>query len=219
MTILRKILPLFLLAIGITACQKAPDMYELSGDLMVYTHYDNQCDYSQYKTFYLPDSLLVLNSERLKPVYYTSNDNRARQIIEAVESEMTMRGYTQVYDRADADLGITLTYMKNTSEYVTFIDPYWWWIDYYWPIGYWDPFYNGWYPYYPYPVTYSYTVNSLITEIAALKDANSEKKQMPYIWTSIMAGIEDNNQINVSKAVSGIYQAFEQSPYINSNAQ
>lgn len=218
MTKLRKLLPLFLMAVILSACQKAPDLSELSTNLMVYTHYDNQCDFSQYKTFYIPDSLLKLDSKRPEPIYYSTEDPRARQIVEAVVSEMTLRGYTQVYDRTTADLGIILAYVKNTNEYIGYVDPYWWWYDYYWPMDYWDPYYAGWYPYYPYTVAYSYTVNSLITEIIALKDVEKEMKQIPFVWTSILAGVESNNQLNVTNAVTGIYQAFEQSPYINSNA-
>ncbi len=218
MTKIKKLLPLFIMAIIATACQKAPDMEQLSTDLMVYTHYDNQCDFSQYKTFYIPDSLLKIDTRYTEPQYYSTSDPRARQIVEAVVSEMSAKGYRQVADRNQADLGIILTYIKNTHEYVGYVYPYWW-DYYYWPMDYWDPFYIDWYPYYPYSVGYSYTVGSLVTEMIALKDADKETKQLPFVWTSVLAGIETSNQINIANAVAGIYQAFEQSPYINSNAQ
>ena len=219
MTKFKRLLPLFLLAVVFSACQKMPDIEQLSSDLMVYTHYDNMCDFSQYKTFYIPEGLVKLDSKQPEPTYYTKDDPRARQVLEAVVSEMKARGYVQVSNPDDADLGVVMAYVKNTNEYIGYVDPYWWWYDYYWPIDYWDPYYPGWIPYYPYPVSYSYTVNNLVTEIIALKDIDNGKKQIPFVWTSILSGIETSNQLNISKAVSGIYQAFEQSPYINRNAQ
>jgi len=134
--------------------------------------------------------------------------------------EMNSRGYVEVHDNSSADIGIITSYIKRTNTYVGYDYPYWWYdFYYYWPFDYWDPYYNGWYPYYPYPVTYSYTTGTLVVEMIALKEAKKESQQLPFIWTACMAGVESSNQVNISKAISGIYQAFEQSPYINHKAQ
>jgi hypothetical protein len=215
---IRKMLPVLILAITITACQKAPDMSVLSNDLMVYTHYDNACDFSQYNTFYIPDSILILDNRSEGPSYYTKQDHRAENILKAYKDEMKARGYIETNKKAEADLGLQITYIKNTNTYVTYDYP-WWWYDFYdyWPCGYWDPFYYDWYPFYPYPVTYSYTVNTLTAEIVDLKNANASSKHLPFVWTSYIAGMETSNQINISRALAGVYQSFDQSPYIGKN--
>lgn len=217
---IKKTLPLLAIIIALTACQKAPDTTQLSNDLMVYTHYDNNCDFSQYSTFYVPDSLLMLDNRSDEPIYYTKSDPRAANILKAYEDEMKARGYTEVANRADADLGLQVSYIKNTNTYIGYNYP-WWWYDfyYYWPFAYWDPFYIDWYPYYPYPVTYSYTVNTLTAEIIDLKNVDSNNKHIPFVWTSYIAGMETSNQINISRALAGIYQSFEQSPYINKTSR
>lgn len=217
---MKKLLPLLLLGIVLTGCQKEPDWGKLSNDLLVYTHHDPACDFSQYTTYYLPDSILMLDNTENEPRYISVADPRARNIVESIESEMSSRGYVEVDDNSRADIGIITSYIKRTNTYVGYDYPYWWYdFYYYWPFDYWDPYYNGWYPYYPYPVTYSYTTGTLVVEMIALKDAKKESQQLPFIWTACMAGVESSNQVNISKAISGIYQAFEQSPYINHNAQ
>ncbi|MBR5844379.1 MAG: DUF4136 domain-containing protein [Bacteroidaceae bacterium] len=212
---MKKLFPLLLLVITMTACQKEPDWGKLSNDLLVYTHYDEEFDFSKYNTFYIPDSVLLLDNTKEEPVYISSDDVRARTILEVLSDEMHQRGYTQVYDRADADLGMITSYIKHTNTYVGYEYPYWWYdFYYYWPFDYWDPFYFDWYPYYPYPVAYSYTTSTIAVEIIALNDADANTKVLPFVWTACLAGIESSNQLNISNAVAGIYQAFEQSPYI-----
>ena len=58
-----------------------------------------------------------------------------------------------------------------------------------------------------------------VVEIVALEDANATTKKIPVLWTAYMAGIQSSNQFNINKTVSGIYQAFEQSPYILSSVE
>ena len=212
---MKKLFPLLLLIVTLASCQKAPDWGKLSNDLLVYTHYDQAFDFAQYNTFYLPDSVLLLDNSKEEAVYIDNNDPRARNIIEVLTNEMTRCGYTQVNNRNEADLGLIATYIKRTSTYIDYNYPYWWYdFYYYWPLDYWDPYYNGWYPYYPYPATYSYTTGTLAIEMIALKKADNTAQKLPFVWTAYMAGIESSNQINIANSVAGIYQAFEQSPYI-----
>lgn len=213
---MKRVIPIFLLALAFTACQNEPDLNDLSSELLVYTSYDKNSNFGKYNTFAIPDSILLL-SDKGKPAYYSADDPRTIAIIGAFVSEMENRGYVQVNDNANADLGVQVSYVKNTNTIVTYANtnPYWWYgYNYYWPYSYWNPYYTGWGPYYAYPITYSYTVGSLIAEFVALKDADTTTKKIPVIWTAYMAGILSNNQLNLSRTLSGIYQAFEQSPYI-----
>ena len=50
---------LVLLAVAVVSCQKEPSTSGLHEDYLVYTDYDQQADFSDVETFYLPDSILV----------------------------------------------------------------------------------------------------------------------------------------------------------------
>lgn len=212
---MKKLLTLLIIAAALTSCQKEPDWGKLSNELLVYTHYDQEFDYSNNYTFYIPDSILLLDNSQEEAVYIDDNDPRARNIIEVLTNEMTRCGYTQVYDRTQADLGIITSYVKRSNTYVDYYYPYWWYdFYYYWPFDYWDPYYIDWYPYYPYPVAYTYTTGTLVVEMMALNKADHTNKKLPFVWTACMVGAESSNQLNISHAIAGIYQAFEQSPYM-----
>lgn len=216
---MKRVIPVFLLALAFSACQNEPDLNELSSDLIVYTSYDKDCDFGKYDTFAIPDSILLL-SDNNKPAYYSSEDPRTASIVGAFVSEMESRGFKKVKKDADPDLGIQISFVKNTNTIVSYAaaDPYWWYgYGYYWPYSYWDPYYAGWGPYYTYPITYSYSVGSLIAEIIDLENVDVANKKIPVIWTTYMAGILSSNQLNLSYTLSGIYQAFEQSPYIHTD--
>ena len=218
---MKRAIPILLLAVVFTACQKEPDLNQLSSDLIVYTSYDKSANFNGYLTFAIPDSILLLD-DKAKPTYIPGNDPRTSAINSAIISEMNGRGYVQVENTADADLGIQVSYVKDTNTIVSYAmsNPYWWYgYNYYWPGSYWNPYWWGWGPSYSYPISYTYTVGSLIVEIVALADANVTTKKIPVIWTAYMAGILSSNQININLTVSGIYQAFEQSPYLQSSAQ
>lgn len=218
---MKRAIPILLMAVAFTACQKEPDMNQLSSDLIVYTNYDKSANFNGYLTYAIPDSIMVLDDES-KPTYFPANDTRTIAINKAINSEMATRGYSLTNNPSEADLGIQVSYVKDTNTIVSYAsnNPYWWYgYNYYWPGSYWNPYWWGWGPSYSYPISYTYTVGSLIIEIIALSDANPTTKKIPVIWTAYMAGILTSNQMNINRTVAGIYQAFEQSPYILSSVQ
>ena len=212
---MKKLLTLLIAVIALIGCQKAPDWNKLSNELMVYTHHDKDFDFAQCRTVYIPDSILLLDNTQEEGIYIASEDDmRARTILEVLREELTKCGYTETNDRTQADLGVITTFIKRTNTYVGYDYPYWWYDFYYWPFDYWDPYYYDWYPYYPYPVTYTYTTSSLAVEMIALQQKNATDKLLPFVWTACLAGVDSNNQLNTAYATTGLYQAFEQSPYI-----
>lgn len=218
---MKKTIPILLLAVLCIGCQKEPDTNELSSQLIVYTNYDKSANFGKYATYAIPDSILVLDDKE-KPTYFGANDPRTTAITQAINSEMRTRGYERVASNAEADLGIQISYVKDTNTIISYAstNPYWWYgYDYYWPGSYWNPYWYGWGPSYAYPISYTYTIGSLIVEIIALEDANTTTKKIPVIWTAYMAGLQSSNQFNINRTVTGIYQAFDQSPYIQSSQQ
>ena len=49
---MRKMLFFACLLLGLSACEKDPDMNQLDADLVVYTDYDKDADFGGYKTYF-----------------------------------------------------------------------------------------------------------------------------------------------------------------------
>ena len=91
---MRKMLFFACLLLGLSACEKDPDMNQLDADLVVYTDYDKDADFGSYKTYFLPDSILEVGGYRA--TYW--KDENAKAIINKVAAEMDARGYTRILD-------------------------------------------------------------------------------------------------------------------------
>ncbi len=215
---MKKLIPFLLAAVVLTACQKEPNLSELSSDYVVYTDYDTKANFSQYSTYYLPDSVLVIGASG-KATYW--KDEKADFILGVLENNMSQRGF-DVAEKEAAELGLQVSYIENTQYFVSNpINDWWWWGGYpgYWGTGYWGGYWDSWYyPYYPvYPVVYSYSTNSFVVELVDLnKDTDVDgKKRLEVLWNSYMVGAKGGSaQANKNLVERAINQAFAQSPYI-----
>jgi uncharacterized lipoprotein NlpE involved in copper resistance len=52
------------MGIGLAACEQDPDMNKLSGDYVVFTARDTTASFSSYSTFYVADSILLIDRSR-----------------------------------------------------------------------------------------------------------------------------------------------------------
>ena len=201
------VLPLFV------ACEKDPDDSKLDYDFVVYTSYDKDAKFSDHKTYYVPDSVLLI-TDKEKAEYLTGSEGD--KIIDAIVDQMNSRGFTRVTDKESADLGIQTSFVQNAYYFYGYNGSSNWWGSYpgYWGPGYWGGGWNSWY--YPYPITYSYQVGALLSEIVDLKGAVTRTDdKLPVLWTAYMTGLLSNsNKINTQLSVQAVNQAFEQSPYI-----
>ncbi len=220
---MKKIIPFFLVLFVLTACQKDPDLSDLDNDFVVYTDHDSKSDFKSFNTFYIPDSVLVIGKSE-QPRYWT--DGEADDVTSVIINNMESRGYTRVMDKEKADVGLQVSFVEDVTHFTNWsFNNYWWWG---YP-GYWSPSYwfTGWGPnwgmnwndwYYPYPVVYSYSIGSLLTEMVNLKGTvvqEQGEKRVPVVWTAYMAGLlSGSNKIDNQLAVRAIEQAFVQSPYI-----
>lgn len=211
---MKRMLFLLFTVLLLAGCQKDPDLSDLSDDFVVFTDYDPEVSFTSYSTFYLPDSILLI-TDNPTPRYWS--DERAKEIISNIETVLTTRGYTRVDEKENADIGIQPSYIQGVSYFYGYSNPYWWWgYPGYWGPGYWG---GGWYGYYyPYPVTYSYKVGSMMMEMVDLtvKPEEGEKNpKLPIRWTAYMDGIlSGSSRYNAHLIVRAVNQAFEQSPYI-----
>jgi len=196
--------PVVALGLLLAACH--PTGVETISDLdVVATTHDATFDFATPTTYALPDKVFFItdsdpggNPDRLPP-------DVEQLILGTIQNEMNALGYQQVSqgNAANADLDLTVGALKVTN--VTYYYGYW--------CSYWAYYYPC-YPYYP-PVVgvSSYTVGSLIIDMAP-KGAGSGN-QYKGVWTAVIRGIQSGvSSTDKTRIVNGISQAFIQSDYL-----
>lgn len=201
-----------LVAFGLTACEKDPDMNQLDADFVVYTDHASNVDFGTYATYFIPDS--ILNAGDVKATYW--DDENALAIIHAVEKQMELKGYVRTDKKEDADLGLQLSYLAQANQIVTggYADYSYGW----WNPGFWGSGWGGWY--YPYPVVYTFNTNALIIEMVDIsqKEIEENNLKIPVIWYAVASGFQyGNGRINMLLLIDGVNQAFRQADYITRN--
>lgn len=206
------------------ACEKVPSGSVFDGEFLVYTaHSEDAGDFSRFSTFTVADSLFVIDGDNGKMALNDWAKTVRNQYIE----EMETAGYEYVDTGkldsdlvqdapadAKADLGLQISYVVSTSYFTAHYPsyPYWWsYYPGYWYPGYWG---NWGYWYYSFPVTYSYSTHSLLTEIIDLTSEIGDDKPLPVIWNSYIDGSISNSRDDASRFSRAISQSFEQSEYL-----
>lgn len=207
---------LFIPAVALFAfasCQKEPSSFDGDNQYLVYTAPAKDVQFSEFTTFDIADSVLVIGQTQ-KP-YYSKSAN-ALALVKQFKDNMEKRGYVYAPSDPSATLGVQLTYVEKTERFVRYYsDPYWW-LDYpgYWPSSHWGNW-TGWY--YPYPVSYAYTSNALIIDVLDLTPVASDDDESPLtiVWSSYIGGPASSSiSFDVRRMCDSIDQAFEQSPYL-----
>ena len=213
---MKKILFISTLVLLAVACQKEPYPQDGDNEYLVYTAPAKDADFSDYTTFDIADSLLVIG-QSAKPEY--SQSNNALALIQAFRTNMEKLGYIYTPDNPDADLGIQLTYMIKTERFLQYYNDPYWWLDYpgYWSPGYWGDWYGF---YYPRPMVYSYSTNALLADMVDLTAEQGDGKSLEIIWSVYIGGSAGPNvSYDVQRMKDSINQAFAQSPYLKKSEQ
>ena len=207
---MKKLIPILLAVFALASCEKDPDMGKLDDNYLVYTNYDKKADF-KVPTFYLAPQILVISDSK-EPEYLEGEG--AEQILAAYTENMEAKGYQPAADKESADLGIQVSYIASTYYFTGYTQPEWWWgYPGYWGPGYWGSYWNSWY--YPYPVVYSYSVNSFLAELVDLTNKNSSNRRLTILWDSYMAGLKSGSpRLNRNLIIQAIDQSFVQSPYL-----
>ena len=203
---------LFAAALLVTACEKTPDTGKLDDDYLVYTDYDAETDFAKFTTFYVPDSVLIIDNSSNKPKFLYGTP-ASELIIANYVKGMEQAGYVRTLDKANADLGMQVSYVEDTYSF-RYYNNYPWWYGYpwYWSFGYWGNW-GGWY--WPYSITYSYSTGSVLGELVDLTLPESTSKQLKVVWSSYISGLLNNDgTLNTAEVKQAIEQAFSQSPYL-----
>jgi len=199
----------------------------------VVTAHDETANFQQFQTFYVrPDIREVDETPDGMMAPEMLPDVVAKPLIDATQQNLIQRGYRPVDSKDDADLAVELTYLRAIYSASYCYDWYYWWDYAYW----------GYYYYYPYnscdlavwrsgmmvthmtdlmsqaPVTPTpIATPPIATPPIAMPPTGAVLR--PGIWFSGIYGVElDSASFVAARAIDGIDQSFEQSPYITSAA-
>lgn len=207
---MKKILLIPAVILLAVACHKEPYV-DGDNEYLVYTSPSKNVNFTSYRTFDLADSLLIIGQSS-KPVY--SQSDNALALIQAVRTNMEKMGYIYTPSNPAADLGIQMTYVIKTERYVQYYNDPYWWLDYpgYWSPGFWGN-YTGFY--YPYPVTYTYSTNSLMIDMVNLTTPQTGDEALEVVWSVYIGGPAGSSVTSdVNRMKDAINQAFAQSSYL-----
>ncbi len=207
---MKKILLFLAALLMLAACHKEP-FRDSDNEYLVFTSPGKDVDFTQYKTFHIADSLLVIGLGK-DPQY--SDSREALELISAFQSNMQQRGFVYTPNASEADLGIQLTYIVRTERFISYYDTPYWWLDYpgYWSPGYWGNW-NGYY--YPRPVTYVRTSSALLSDIVDLTPDLQDDEPIEILWSSYIGGPSGSSyRYDLKRLQTAINQAFTQSSYL-----
>ncbi|GAB3540362.1 DUF4136 domain-containing protein [Spirosoma fluminis] len=195
---------------GMTSCRENA-LNDLSpADNPVYiTNYDRSVNFSQYRTFSLPDSVVIESNTG----YQTSLGTVESRFISGVANALTSRGFQRTNQGQTADLGVAVIRVNNRYTGVG-VDPYGSYYSNYWYGGGFGGF-GGYSPYYPSYYTYQVSDRYWEIQIVDLKNrpatGTNQQPQLNVIYDATIRGTDVPNAEAVDQALTAI---FNQSPYL-----
>lgn len=193
--------------VTVSSCTKDPIKNLSQEESRVYiTNRDSTVNFTNYKTYSIPDSVTVIDNNSYAGQQATAID---LQTLAAVRSEIGGRGYLRVDRSQSPHLGINVSRLYNTTTGV--VNLYGYWSGY---GGFYDPYYWGYggYGYY-YPPVYGLVQSTeamLSIDLLDLKNA-ATNRNIRVIWNGVIRG----SGIFTSNAITaGVQALFAQSPYL-----
>ena len=192
--------------IGLAGCYPKGPEYTSDYSLVV-TDYDSDYDFGAQKTYFLPDTVYV-ESNVTDPDYEKLMEFQ-NLVLDLVETNMNDRNYTRI-DTAGAQIpdlvmNVSALYIDNTG--VGWVpSPCW---------SYWCWWYGGgWYPVY-----YSYSTGTVLIQMGDPEENVLDiGVEASLNWIAGLDGLLSSSvNTNIQGVTNGINQAFDQSPYIQSN--
>jgi uncharacterized protein DUF4136 len=197
---------LFVAVVGLWGCY--PGSVSVSELDTVLTLYDDQEDFSRFKTFHMPDTIVPIGEEG---DYESKYD---RQILDQIRNNLLGLGYQSIDSINEADLVILIE--KQNSELLVGWNPcpgcwcgYWCWYPG-WGWGGYNPYYPGG------GIVYSYPIGTIFIDMF---DPGTEMDMnLVAPWVASFSGlISGSDQQILDRIDRAIDQAFAQSPYLGTN--
>jgi len=178
---------------------------------VVVTTFDKDVNFSSFKTFSMPDSVV-----KLKGDIEVSDDYDALMLL-LVRQNMENLDYTYIeYDttapKPDVIMAVGVVATKTTTISGGWGYPGWGWGGGWW--GY--PGYGWYYP--PYYQVSSYSTGTVFVQMADPDEADPDEETIPVYWFARMNGLlRSSDSATESVIKKTINQAFEQSPYLGTD--
>lgn len=192
---------LLIIGLGLISCSKDP-ISDLSNEesLVYITNHDQSANFTQYKTFSIVDSVLIVENNRAG----ASLDDIDRAMLQGLIRNMQAMGYKYVGRKENPDVGINVSWITNT--YLNVISQ---------PLssyygGYWGGYGYG------YPSYYSYYETSESSWLISMLDFKNPQttpsgKTFNVIWDAQIRGAAIGDQKLIDKMADSI---FGQSGYL-----
>jgi len=206
---MKRFLVVILSATLLWGCYPAGPEYTEDLDV-VYTTYDSDYDFQAGSTYAMPDQIVVdVEIDKGDTTYVYMKDIFAKDILDAIEENMTDKGWDRVELEDAPDLILTPAAIKSTTYFYSY------WYDWWYGGGYY-PGWGGWY-YPPYYTVSSYTTGSLIIVMSDPSAANDSPIGVsPTTWIAVANGLYIG-AYSVNRVTNAVDQAFAQSPYLKIN--
>ena len=184
-------------------------------DQAVYiTNRDRSIDFTQYRTFSLPDSVIVESNDRYSPSLTTTES----QFVTGVANGLTGRGFRRVSQGQPADLGVAVIRVNNRYTGVG-VNPYGSFYSNYWGGGFGglggfnDPFLVP--SYYTYQVSDRYwEVRIVDLKNRTTSTTSPDQSQLRVIYSATVRGSEVADGTTAQQAVTAL---LSQSPYLQTS--
>ena len=200
---------------GLTACRDNAISDLGPDDQAVYiTNRDRSIDFTQYKTFSLPDSVVVESNDSYRPSLTTIES----QFVTSVANGLTGRGFQRISAGKPADLGVAVIRVNNRYTGVG-VNPNSYYSNY-WGGGFGGGFggFGGFNDPFLVPSYYTYQVSERYWEIRIvdLKNrttnaTNPDQNQLRVVYSATVRGSEITDTATAQQAVTAI---ISQSPYL-----
>jgi uncharacterized protein DUF4136 len=181
--------------------------------------YDDQADFTSYKTYSLPDSIILLDSLSNRD----PSDKFNEAILARIKSNLEDLGYEEEADPENNAPDVLVLVAKVVNDRYGAYQGWDWW--YYWGwYPYWGPYppYGpGWGPGYPWgggTIVYSYTTGTILIDMLDVAASDESQERIPTVWAGAINGLVEGPDAQINARLNtSIDQLFDQSPYLKNN--
>lgn len=208
----------FVLALG--ACYPGDISSVEETDVVITIRGDG--DFSAFSTYAMPDTVVDVCENADDPECDNAlevDHSYDSQILGQVAARMQGYGYQRIpiaeidpTDLPDVILIVSVSATERTSATVWY--PWWGW------GGWWPGWGPGWGPGYPAVSVTRWNQGTLQITMIDPEDTDPDREIFNVQWDATLSGVlsKSNNPIDTNRIDRGIQQAFDQSPYLDTNA-
>ncbi len=207
------------LIVTLAACYPGEITNVADTDIVLTVH--NESDFTRFSTYAMPDTVINVCENSDDPECENALDidhSYDAQILAQIAARMQGYGYQRIpIDQVDENnlpdlfMLVTVSATERTAASVWW--PWWGW------GGWWPGWGPGWGPGYPVVSVTRWNQGSLEMTLIDPTDTDPDQQVFNVQWDGTLSGVlsRSNGPIDTNRIDRGIQQAFDQSPYLNTN--